>query len=230
MTLNDIPLARRLTTAIVILLVAMLLIGGYTLHRANVIAEETSVATKQAQSLIRQSVQWQGMTQTAVARSMAAAVSSDPAVGELFKEALATDTPKVQALRKKVAAEAQTPEDQAQMKVITEHGAQLLAASAKAKDAMTAGDRDLGRQIIDKDYAPAVARYLADIDDFVKLQEKKMDQAEADADAARSGLRWTAGIGAVLLVVAGLLIAWSLVRSIVRPKPTPPERTPTRAR
>ncbi|MDY0747828.1 methyl-accepting chemotaxis protein [Paucibacter sp. R3-3] len=217
MNLNDIPLARRVTTAIAILLVAMLLIGGYTMHRANVIADEASAATKQAQSLIRKSVQWQGMTQTAVARSMAATVSSDPAVGELFKEALATDTPKVQALRKQVAEEAQAPQDKEQMKVIMGHGVQLLAASAKAKEAMTAGNKDLSRQIIDKEYAPSVAAYLADIDDFVKLQEKKMDQAEADADAARTGLRWTAAVGAVLIVAAGLLIAWSLVRSIVRP-------------
>jgi len=97
MNLNDIPLARRVTTAIAILLVTMLLIGGYTMHRANRIADEASAATKQAQAPIRKSVQWQGMTQTVVARSMAATASTDPAVAELFKEALATESLKHQA-------------------------------------------------------------------------------------------------------------------------------------
>uniref|UniRef100_UPI00097C53AF methyl-accepting chemotaxis protein n=1 Tax=Pelomonas sp. KK5 TaxID=1855730 RepID=UPI00097C53AF len=217
MNLNDIPLARRVTGAIAILLAAMLLIGGYIFHRANVIADEASEATAQAQALIRKSVLWQGMTQTAVTRNLAATVSSDAAVAEFFKEALATDTPKVQALRKQVAEEAQTPEDQAQMKVIMGHGAQLLAASAKAKEAAAAGDRETARKIIDKDYAPSVAQYLADIGDFVKLQEKKMEQAEAEADARRGGLQLLGSVGAVIIVAAGLLVAWSLVRSIVRP-------------
>ncbi len=217
MNLNNLPLAQRLTGAIAMLLVAMLLIGGYTLHRANQIAADASAAMEQSQTLIRKSVQWQGMTQTAVTRSMASVVSTDPSVTELFKEAIATDTPRIQALRKEISDEAQTPEDQAQMKTIITHGAALLANSKKAKDAVAGGDQKVVQDIVRKEYIPSVELYIADIGDFVKLQQKKMEAAQAEADSGRTGLLWLGAGGALLIVVAGLAVAWSLVRSIVTP-------------
>jgi methyl-accepting chemotaxis protein len=217
MNFNNLPLARRLTGSIALLLAAMLMIGGYTLYRANRISAEASQAMESAQLLIRKSVQWQGMTQTAVARSMASVVSSDPSVGELFKEALVNDTPKVQALRKEVSEAAQSPEDQAQMKIIQTHGAALLGFSKKAKDTVAAGDKAAANEIIRKEYGPSVEVYLADIGDFVKLQEKKMAAARIEADNARSGLIWLGSIGALLIVIAGMVVAWSLVGSIVTP-------------
>ena len=66
MNLNNIGLARKLTGAIALLLAAMLLIGGFTFYRADRIAREASSSVEQAQMLIRKSVQWQGLTQTAV--------------------------------------------------------------------------------------------------------------------------------------------------------------------
>src|SRR6218665_1893923 len=205
MNLNNLGLARKLTGAIALLLAAMLLIGGFTLYRADRISSEASVAIDQAQLLIRKSVRWQGMTETAVARSMAAAVSADPSVGELFKEPMATDTPRVQKLREEITKDAQTPEDQAQLKTIVANGGALLAASKKARDAGEAGDRAAVQAIVRNEYAPSVRAYLAAIDGFVQLQEKKMADAEAAAAAARGGLMWLGAIGALVIVAVGLL-------------------------
>jgi len=218
MNLDNLGLARKLSGAIALLLAAMLIIGGFTLYRADRIAKEASAAVDQAQTLIRKSVRWQGMTQTAVARSMAAAVSSDPAVGELFKEAMATDTPRVQKLREEISKEAATPEDQAQLKTIVGHGGALLAASKKAREAGAAGsDRAAVEGIVRNEYAPAVAAYLGAIDEFVKLQEKKMADAEQAAADARNGLMWLGALGALVIVGVGMVIAWALVGSIVTP-------------
>ena len=218
MNLNNIGLARKLTGAIALLLAAMLLIGGFTFYRADRIASEASSSVEQAQMLIRKSVQWQGLTQTAVARSMAAAISSDPAVGELFKEAMATDTPRVQKLREEISKDAKTPEDQAQLKTIVGHGGALLAASKKARETGAAGgDRAAVEAIVRNEYAPAVRSYLEAIEGFVKLQEKKVAEAEAAAASARSGLMWLGAIGALVIVAVGMAIAWALVGSIVAP-------------
>jgi len=217
MNLNNLGLARKLTGAIALLLAAMLLIGGFTFYRADRIAREASEAVAASQTLIRKSVLWQGMTQTAVTRSMAVSVTADPAVEALFKDAMTTDTPKIQALRKAISDEAQTPEDQAQMKTIIGFGGALLAASKKARDINTAGDRDGATAVVKNEYVPAVASYIAAIGDFVKLQEKKVADAETDAASARSGLMWLGAIGALLIVGVGMVIAWVLVGSIVTP-------------
>ncbi|HEX2011652.1 MAG TPA: methyl-accepting chemotaxis protein, partial [Roseateles sp.] len=217
MNLNNIGLARKLNGAIALLLLAMLLVGGFTLWRGQVIARAAGAEIDQARELIRKSVKWQGMTEVAVTRSMASAVSSDAAVGELFKEAMATDTPRVQKLREEISKQADQPEDQAQLKTIVGHGQALLAASKKARETGAAGDRAAAQAIVRNEYAPAVRAYLEAIERFVQLQEAKAVKADADAAAARGGLLWMGGIGALLIVAVGLLIAWALVRSIVAP-------------
>ena len=210
-------LARRLSTAIALLLVAMLLVGGFVLYRGQVITTRANETIDLAQDLIRQSVKWRGLTETAVTRSMAATVSKDPAVGEFFKEAIATDTPRVQALRGEISKRAQTPEDQALLKEITDRGRTLLDASRKARARGEAGDAQGAHAIVLNEYVPSVKRYLEGIDAFVDLQDRKARQAEADAADSRRTLLWLGGFGALLVVGVGLVIAWQLVHSIVRP-------------
>ncbi|WP_431263220.1 hypothetical protein ACQ859_24870 [Roseateles chitinivorans] len=68
MRLNDLPLTSKLNGAIVLLIVAMLVVGTFTLWRSDRITSESGTAINEAQDIIRKSFQWQGMTQTAVAR------------------------------------------------------------------------------------------------------------------------------------------------------------------
>ncbi|WP_277604638.1 methyl-accepting chemotaxis protein [Pelomonas sp. CA6] len=217
MKLGDLAMAHKLNGAIVLLLTSMLLVGGFTLERNDRIVSEATTAINDAQDLIRKSVQWQGMTETAVARSMAAAISSDPAVGELFKENIANDAPRVALLREQIGKQAQRPEDQAQLKQISTLGQALLAASKKARDAGSAGDWTATTRVIEKEYAPSAKLYLDAIGAFVQMQEQRADAARQASREARQALRWQAGLGALLIVAAGMGIAWALGRAIVRP-------------
>ncbi|WP_279758005.1 methyl-accepting chemotaxis protein [Mitsuaria sp. GD03876] len=217
MRLNDLPLASKLNGAIVLLIVAMLVVGTLTLWRNDRIASESTAAINDAQDIIRKSVQWQGMTQTAVARSMASAISSDPAVGELFKANIANDAPEVAKLREQIAAQAQRPEDQAKLKEIVGLGQTLLAASKKAREAGAAGDWSATSRIVQNEYAPSVKVYLEAIGQFVAMQEQRADAARQAAVDARSALRWQAGLSAIVIAAVGLVTAWLLSRAIVQP-------------
>ncbi len=217
MRLNDLPLASKLNGAIVLLIVAMLVVGTLTLWRNDRITSEATAAINDAQDLIRKSVQWQGMTQTAVARSMASAISSDPAVGELFKANIANDAPEVAKLREQIAAQAQRPEDQAKLKEIVALGATLLAASKKAREAGAAGDWSATSRIVQNEYVPSVKVYLDAIGQFVVMQEQRADAARQMAADARASLRWQAAFGAVVIAALGLVTAWLLIRAIVQP-------------
>ena len=217
MRLNDLPLTSKLNGAIVLLLVSMLVVGMFTLWRGDRITSESSAAINEAQDIIRKSVQWQGMTQTAVARSMASAISSDPAVGELFKANIANDAPEVAKLREQISTEAKRPEDQAKLKEIVGLGQTLLAASKKAREAGASGDWSATSRIVQNEYVPSVKVYLEAIGQFVAMQEAHAQEARQAAADARSALRWQAGFGAIVIAAVGLFTAWLLSRAIVVP-------------
>jgi methyl-accepting chemotaxis protein len=217
MNLNNLALARKLSGAIALLLTAMLLIGGATLYRAQRIEKEASEAIRHSQELMRKSVRWRGATELTTTRSLATAVSKDPAIVELFKDAMATDLPQVIKLREEITKEALTPEDQAQLKKIAGIGSRLVAMGKQAQALIAGGDHPAAVKLMMTEYAPGGRSYLEAIDGFVQIQTQKVSQAEQMADDARSGLMWTAAMAALAIVISGMVVAWLLVRSIVRP-------------
>ena len=217
MNLNNLRVSSKLWGAILLLMAAMLLISGITLKRANSVYSEAMAAVNASYDLIEKSGVWKGMTETAVTRSMAAAVSSDPSVGELFKENLANDTARIVKLREQITELARTDADQAQLKKILANGGVLLAASKKARELGTAGDQAGARAVIQKDYVPSVAAYLGAIDDFVTLQKDKNTQAQASAAQAQKGLILWGSLGALVVIGLGMFVASALVRAIRQP-------------
>ena len=217
MRLKDLPLASKLYGAMGLLILAMLVIGGGTLVRNDQIISQATASINDAQDIIRKSVQWQGMTQTAVARSMASAISSDPAVGELFKENIANDAPEVAKLREGIAKQAERPEDKAKLKEIVGLGQVLLAASKKARDAGEAGDWTATSRIVKNEYVPSVKAYLDAIGQFVVMQEQRADAARQASLDARAALRWQAGFAALVIAGLGIATAWLLSRAIALP-------------
>ncbi|MBO9688141.1 MAG: HAMP domain-containing protein [Mitsuaria chitosanitabida] len=217
MRLKDLPLASKLYGAMGLLILAMLVIGGGTLVRNDQIISQATASINDAQDIIRKSVQWQGMTQTAVARSMASAISSDPAVGELFKENIANDAPEVAKLREGIAKQAERPEDKAKLKEIVGLGQTLLAASKKARDAGEAGDWTATSRIVKSEYVPSVKAYLDAIGQFVVMQEQRADAARQASLDARAALRWQAGFAALVIAGLGIATAWLLSRAIALP-------------
>ncbi|MDM4767037.1 methyl-accepting chemotaxis protein [Pelomonas sp. SE-A7] len=217
MQLNNLRVSSKLWGAILLLLAAMLLISGFTLKRANSVQAEAMAAVSSSYDLIEKSAIWKGMTETAVTRSMASSISSDPAVGELFKENLANDTPRVVKLREQISEQAQTEADKAQMKKVLSSGAALLAASKKARELGAGGDQAGAREVIKNEYVPSTKGYLTAIDEFVKLQRDKNEQAQKAATEAQQRLVLWSTIGALVVIVLGMLVAATLVRSIREP-------------
>ena len=217
MKLDNLPIAHRLWGAILLLLVTMLLIGGGTILRSSAIQSASSAEIERRQTVLETTLTWQGLTDTAVARGMAVAISSDTAIADLFKENLEKDTPRITQLRKDLAERATDPDEQAALKEIMQLGGALLAHSKKAHDAKAAGDMATAAAVVRGDYATSAKAYLDAIARFGALQQKKSDAAEADAIAARRGVQML-GIGGGLLIIGlGAFVAAALVRSIRAP-------------
>ncbi len=217
MNLNNVSVSRKLWGAIILLLAAILTIAVLAAWQSATVQARSARDLAHTQDLIQRAAVWKGLTDTAVARGMAAAISSDPSVDELFRKNLDTDTKKIADLRKKIMEDASSPEDLAQLKEIADKGAQLLAASKRAHDAKRAGDLAQVPVLVKGEYAQTAEAYIAAIDDFVSLQLRKGEQVVAAADATRRKIA-LAGLGGCLLVIAlGMFIAATLVRSIRQP-------------
>jgi methyl-accepting chemotaxis protein len=217
MNLNNLPIAKKLWGAILFLLAAMLAVAVLSARQVVITTAEASAAMAEVHEMAERAAVWKGLTDTAVARGMANAISSDPAVGELFKENLANDAKKISALREQIEKTLTTEEDKALIKEISAKGATLLAVSKKARELAQTGDRAAVSTLLKGDYTNAAAAYLAAIDGFVDLQRKKGEAALAAAAKARSNIMLAGGVATLVVLALGMLVAATLVRSIRHP-------------
>ena len=95
MFLNRLRVAHKLWSSMLLLLLAVVALGGLTLYNAGQAYRQSLAAMTAANALIEQSMLWKGLTEAAVIRSMASAISADPAVGELFKVNVAGDADRI---------------------------------------------------------------------------------------------------------------------------------------
>ena len=217
MNFNNLSISRKLWGAILVLLVAMLAIGGFVMQRMLVIETQSLAAVTHMHSLTERATLWKGLTEAAVARGMANAISADPSVGELFKDNLANDTQKIADLRTALTKQTQTNEDKAALKIVAERGVVLVEVSKRANALGAEGRRTEVPAVVQNEYAPAAAAYLAAIDDFAKLQMRKGERALADAERSRRNLMLFGAAGALVVIVLGMTVAAVLVRSIHQP-------------
>jgi methyl-accepting chemotaxis protein len=154
MNLNNLSISRKLWGAILFLLVAMLVVAGFTMRRAQTVQLEAFQQVALTHELTQKAILWKGMTETAVARNLASTISADPSVGAFFKENLANDAPRVAKLREEIAKQAQSDEDKAELKNIVALGGTLLAASKKTRELGGSGDVSGVEETVKKEYVP----------------------------------------------------------------------------
>ena len=215
--MNNLRVAYKLWGAFLTLLAAMLLIASFVLHRVNASGDRTVEAVASSQVLVSKALVWKGMTDAAVARSMAAAVSSDPSVAVLFKDSLANGAGLIKKLREEIAALATTEADVAMFQKINAHAKVLLAASNKAHDLQESKDTVAAAAMVQNEYLPATRDYLAAIDEFVQLQQRKADDVRKAASNDRDAAVVWGAVGGLVVIALAMLAAATLVRSIRRP-------------
>ena len=81
--LENMPVARKVWGAILLLLVAMLGIAAATYWRSDVGHAQAAELTERQHELTSRAVQWHGMAETSIAKTMAGALSADPSVADL---------------------------------------------------------------------------------------------------------------------------------------------------
>ncbi len=217
MRFQDIRLSRKLWCVIVMLQSGMLAGAALALWQVSKTGDEVLAAQKSASALSEQIVRWRALTETAVARNTAAAVSKDPAVGEFFKQDLANEQAAIAKLRNSLLARAETPVEKAVADKIQVLGKSVRDSGAKVRSARNADDHMRAASLIQSEYRPTVQAYFDAVTEFSDLNRRKSEQTAVDAAAAQRRLMdFLVGAGG-LMVCLSALITVVLVRSIQRP-------------
>ena len=217
MHLDNVPMGRKLWTALLGLTLAMLALGWGQLVYTAKVDEDVANVVQFNENGISLALRWQGMTKLNVERVMVGAVSSDEALAQQMQPLVKKGTDDVTAMQKKVSDNVVSSEGKQLLERIAEDRAAMLQFQAQALEARKTGDLDAARKIVEEKMRPAVAKYVASQDAFVQRQEKWRDDAKREGDAKRATANWIgAALAAALTVLAAVLSA-VLVRSVTRP-------------
>ncbi len=199
----------------VIALIATVAVVGL-LRSASILAEGRA---KQAVAveLVQISTEWSGLTQTNAARTQAILMSEDAGLEGVFKDTIAATTAQISDLQKKIEGMPLTDADKAQMKKIADARQKMIELRNKARDSKKGGDTAGALQLLNNEYLPAMAQYIAAQKEMVELQKVQVQTIAAETEARRGGN--TVGILLGLAVVIALVSGGTLwlVRSIRQP-------------
>ena len=217
MQLNNIPVAHKLWGVLLGLVLAMLGLGLGLLVYEGQINGAVEKDIQQSEERISLALRWKGLSALGVERTMVAAISPDTELSEDMLQLAQSDMEGITVLQQQLTAAVFTAEARRQLESIAADRATVLQYNAQAQEQRNAGDLGEAQKIVAQKMRPAVDRYVAAQDGFLRLQEQRRDEAKRQGAAQRSMAHWIGGgLAAALLLLAVAAAAW-LVRSITLP-------------
>ncbi len=217
MDFNRLRIATKLWVFIAVIMVLLVGIAGIGLVRSAGILAQGRAQQLVAYQMVQTTTRWSGLTESNAVRNHAIIVSSDPAVTTAFKDAVDATTKEISEMQKQLDALPLTEQDRAQMQKIAELRKSVIALREKARSVKADGKQDEAMQILNAQYLPAMASYVAAQKELVAMQERRVVDVQAETESRRQAN--SVGILIGLLVVVVLIVAGTmwLVRSIRDP-------------
>ena len=220
MNLQNLRLTSKLWLSVVIIVLAMLAVVGYTGYRTASDRVQSDQALDKLDKRVRAALQWSSLSQVNAARTQALMLSGDPALEAGLKPAMTDTSAQISKIQKSIEAEELTPADISLLKTIADNRKKVLSTRADALKQRTDGNLEEAAKLTKDVFQPAMDTYQQSQRDFVALQEKAFDDTQAIYAQRASNLVMLTG-GLMLLLVLGVLFgaAW-LIRSIRQPLDT----------
>ncbi len=217
MNLSGLKIATKLWLFIGLVLVLLVGIAGVGLARSAGILAEGRAQTLVAQKMVQVATHWNGLTETNAARNHAIIISTEPAVGDAFKDLIKATSAEISVMQKELDSLPLTDADKAQLQKIADLRKSVMSLREKARASRAAGNNDEAMQILNSEYLPTNASYIAAQKELVKMQEQRVMDVQAATESRREAN--SMGIIAGLVVVVFLIATGTmwLVRSIQEP-------------
>ena len=217
MNLKHLRIAAKLWLSLGLLIVALLAVATFTTLRSSQTMSAADTALRQGEAKIRLASRWSSLSEGAIARSIAGAVSTDRSPSATFKPINDKAIAQITVLQTELKAMPQSAAETAQTEKIAELRKQVLALSAQVGTLYTAQRSDEARTLATGAFSTTAQAYLQALQDFVGLQEQAAQATREQLASTRRTTLFTA-VGLIGLVIAGALVGTgALVQAIRRP-------------
>ncbi|WP_312757691.1 HAMP domain-containing protein, partial [Pulveribacter sp.] len=216
MNIRQFSLRHKLWGIILGLMATMLLLQGGLLFYTLGVLDRSAQRVDAAERQISLATRWQGATALAMHQAVMAVSVTDSDLEKRTRQESRAGIEAMDQLRQEVSASATAPEAQAQLERIGQAHQQVLELNTQAEKLR--GDADFSgvEALAEDQLRPAVQRYAAELDAFVKLQQGERDAARDEAARQRTRTLAIGAVVALIVVAMGLVLAGLLVRSITR--------------
>ena len=162
-------------------------------------------------------VEWAGVTETTTTRVQASTLSSDPAITALYKDLIPAGSARISELQKALDAMPKTEAEVAALARIAELRTAVLSSLGKATKLKAAEDYAGAAHEITTNFNGAVTPYLNAVQDFGRMQNRILQEAQA-AQAKERVASITIAATQVGLLILGIAVgAFFLIRNIRQP-------------
>jgi len=212
--MKQISIAQKLWLSVAVIVIAFSAIVAGAGWRSGQTSAMSRAVGDDVMLRVTTATRWMGLTETNAARTLAIAISTEPAVAAAFKEAMAATSREISGLQKRLESLQLSDADRAAMQRIADARKAMFEQRAQVNKLKEAGDNEKAVQHVRESYVPASDAYLKALADFVELQKTHGDAArEAAARASMDTVRMAA-VGVGLLLVLIVIGAYYLIRSI----------------
>ncbi len=217
MNRKNFQMAAKLWLAVGALVLALMAVTGFAGLRFFKTQSEGEIALKAVNRRVEAATRWAGLTEANAARTQALVLSNEVVIESAFKDLIAAASTQISEVQKSIEDMDLRPEDSTQLKKIAASRKFMIDLRGSARALKVAGKQDEAIAMIGAQYNPAVSAYLANLRDFVAMQEKALVQTQADINDATAITLNTAGVGVVLILALLVGGAFGLIRSILIP-------------
>ena len=217
MNLQNIRVAHKLWAVVVGSMAAMVLLAFGLMAYSDRVDAEVAKQQEWADKRIVLSMRWQRMTEVAVERYVVSVMSSESHIVDQMKKLATGGTAQITETQRLVQEMADSPQEKAQLEKVAKARTQTLDDIAKAQNARNEGDMLKASEIAEKQLRPSAVQYIQEQEALITMQERMRDEVKAAGHTKRLEAYGLAAGCSLVLVIAGLFLAGSIVRSITRP-------------
>ncbi|MES2716702.1 MAG: methyl-accepting chemotaxis protein [Pseudomonadota bacterium] len=217
MNFQNLRIGAKLWLSLGLLILALVALTSFTSLRSSHDREQADAALSQGETKIRLASRWASLSEGAIARAIAGAISNDRSLSATFKPINDKAIAQITELQKQLKAMPQSDAEKAQTEKIAAQRKQVLDLSAQITALHAAEKSDEARSLATGAFSAATEVYLQGLRDFVSLQEQAAQATREELAATRRTTLGTAAGLIGLVIAAALLGTAALVRAIRQP-------------
>ena len=215
--LSDYSLGARLAAGFAIVLLLGIADAVIAVVRLGDTAADVNHLASAALQNVRTLEDWASHTRQNAIRARAVALSTEPVVTAQFAPQIAATTSLISTLQSRVETGLATRESRELFAEIGRNRTAYLESRSQALKLKEAGKRDDAIAMVQTDMVPKLDRYLASIGKLVDAERASIDAVARGVESRASGARSVILSIALAALALGVLIAWTLTRSLTRP-------------